>query len=418
MKRIVFLGLILFLTIGSCNQQENKLLTSKPEKVGMSSERLDRIKPIMQNYIDENKLPGLITMIARHGKIVHFEKYGNMYIDKPMELDAIFSIASMTKPIVSVAIMMLYEEGYLQLYDPVEKYIPEFKDLKVFSYKDKSGIYTVDQIRPMSIRDLLTHTSGLCYGEEDSPVDSIFNAADVFDGTLKDMILKLSKMPLLFQPGTEWNYSVSTDVLGYLIEAISGKPLDIFFKERIFRPLKMEDTDFYVPAAKKNRIAALYGPSDSTGIKVVVKTDTLKRILSPSKFLSGGGGLFSTAKDYMIFSQMLLNKGEYDGVRLLSRKTINYMTLNHLSDDLLPTKGYAAPRPGNGFGLGFAVVQDVAQIQIVGSAGTYWWAGAYGTFFQIDPSEHLILILLTHIAPGYFDEVDKFVVLTYQAIVD
>lgn len=418
MNKTYFLYLIITLIITACNQKENVLPTSRPEKVGMSTERLNRIKPVMQKYVDENKLPGLITMVARHGKIVHFEKYGNMYIDKPMELDAIFSIASMTKPITSVAIMMLYEEGYFQLYDPVAKYIPEFKDLKVFSKKDKSGIQTVDQQRPMTIRDLLVHTSGFCYGDEDTPIDSMLNAANVFDGTLKDMILKLSKMPLSFQPGTEWNYSVSTDVLGYLVEIISGKPLDIFFKERIFMPLKMEDTDFYVPLDKANRIAALYGPSDSTGIKVIVKTDTLKRILKPRKFLSGGSGLFSTAKDYMIFSQMLLNKGEYNGVRLLGSKTVEYMTINHLLDDLLPTKGYAVPRPGNGFGLGFAVFKDVAQLQIIGSVGSYWWTGGYGTFFEIDPSEQLVLLIMTQYSPGYFEEVDKFIVLTYQAIVD
>jgi CubicO group peptidase (beta-lactamase class C family) len=418
MNKPTFFYLTIFLTIISCNQQENSLPTAKPEKVGMSSERLNRIKPVMQRYVDENKLPGLITIVARQGKIVHFEKYGNMYIDKPMELDAIFSIASMTKPITSVAIMMLYEEGYFQLNDPVEKYIPEFKDLKVFSHKDKLGIHTVDQIRPVSIRDLLTHTSGFCYGDEDTPIDSMLNAAKVFDGTLKDMILKLSKMPLLFQPGTEWNYSVSTDVLGYLVEVISGKPLDIFFKERIFKPLKMVDTDFYVPIEKANRIAALYGPSDSTGIKVIVKTDTLKRILSPRKFLSGGAGLFSTAKDYMIFSQMLLNKGEYNGVRLLGSKTVDYMTMNHLLDVLLPTKGYAVPEPGNGFGFGFAVVQDVAQLQIIGSVGSYWWTGSHGTFFDIDPSEQLVFLLMTHFSGGDFEDVNKFVVLTYQAIVD
>lgn len=274
MKKTIFLCMIIAIIIGSCTQRESKLPTVNPEKVGLSSDRLNRIKPIMQSYVDEKKLPGLITMVARKGKIVHFEKYGNMDVDKPMQFKTIFSIQSMTKPITSVAVMMLYEEGFFQLDDPVSKFIPEFKDLKVFSNKDKNGIHVVDQIEPMTIENLLTHTSGLGYGSGNSPVDSMYNAAKLREGTLKDMIQKLSKIPLYYQPGTKWNYSMSTDVLGYLVEVISGKPFDDFLKERIFIPLKMEDTDFYVPKEKINRLAAVYGPADSTGIKVIVKPDT------------------------------------------------------------------------------------------------------------------------------------------------
>jgi CubicO group peptidase (beta-lactamase class C family) len=278
MKKVIILSLILFLIIGSCTQQESKLPTAKPEKVGLSTDRLNRIKPVMQSYVDKNKLPGLITMVARKGKIVHFEKYGMMDVDKPMQFNTIFQIMSMTKPITSVAVMMLYEEGLFQLDDPVAKYIPEFKDLKVFSSKDKDGTHIVDQIKPMTIRDLLAHTSGLTYGmyiiNGNTPVDSLYNKAKLQAGTLKEMIPKLAKIPLSFQPGTKWNYSRSTDVLGYLVEVISGKPFDEFLKERIFVPLKMKDTDFYVPKEKINRCAAVYSLADNKGIKVIIKPDT------------------------------------------------------------------------------------------------------------------------------------------------
>jgi CubicO group peptidase (beta-lactamase class C family) len=415
MKKTISLTLIIVFLTASCSEQEINLPTAKPEKVGMSSERLDRIKPVMQSYVDQNKLPGIITMVARRGKIVHFEKFGNMYPDSPMSLDAIFAIQSMTKPITSVAIMMLYEEGHFQLYDPVAKYIPEFKDLKVFSHKDKDGIHVVDQIKPMTILDLLIHTSGLGYGWGNTPVDSMYNSAKLRDGSLKDMVQKLAKIPLYYQPGTKWNYSISTDVLGYLVEVISGKPFDLFLQERIFVPLKMKDTDFYVPKEKINRVPYLYGPKDSTGIKVITIPDT-SRTSKPKKYLNGGGGLFSTAKDYMIFCQMLLNKGEFNGVRILGRKTVEYMTENHISNDQVPTEGFYN---GAGWGLGFAVSQDVVKAQIIGSNGAYWWGGAYSTFFQIDPKEQLILILMTHFSPSnYYPTNVEFVVSTYQAIVD
>jgi len=318
MKKKLFWCFIFAILLG-CSQQENNLPIAKPEKAGMSSEHLNLIKPLMQRYVDENKLPGMITMVARHGKVVHCEKFGLMDAGKPMQFNTIFRIASMTKPITSVAVMMLYEDGCFQLDDPVSDYIPEFKNMKVFSSQDKNGMHVVDQIKPMTIRDLLTHTSGLASGGPDTPIDSMYRAANLSEGTLKDMVRKLSKIPLLYQPGSRWNYGRSTDVLGYLIEVISGKPLDVFLKERIFKPLKMKDTDFYVPKEKLNRLAAVYAPADPTGIKVIMP-DT-RDISVPVKFLSGNGGLFSTATDYMVFSQMLLNKGEYNGVRLLGSKT-------------------------------------------------------------------------------------------------
>ena len=415
MKKLIFILVQLSLIQAVSSQG---FPTAKPEEAGLSSERLDRIKPVMQSYVDQNKLPGLITMVARHGKIVHFEKYGMMDMGKSMESNTIFGIQSMTKPITSVAVMMLYEEGLFQLDDPVAKYIPEFNDLKVFSSRDKDGIHLVDQIKPMTILQLLTHTSGLTYGmyeiNGNTPVDSMLNAAKCFSGTLKDMIQKLSEIPLQYQPGTKWNYSISTDVLGYLVEVLSGKPLDEFFKERIFIPLRMEDTDFYVPREKINRLAALYGPAEDKGIKVIIKPDSA-RFSRPARFLGGGGRLYSTATDYMTFAQMLLNKGEYNGVRLLGSKTVELMTKNHIPADLLPVADWYLP--GLGFGLGFSVMTD--PLVILGSEGEYGWAGAYNTYFSIDPKEDLIWILMTQFYPTFYYPVSKeFKVLVYQAIVD
>jgi len=415
---MILISSILFLIIGSCNQQENNLPTATPEQVGLSSDRLNRIIPVMQSYVDKNELPGLITMVARHGKVVHFEKYGNMDENKPMQFNTIFRIASMTKPITSVAAMMLYEEGHFQLDDPVSKYIPEFKDLKVFSSNDQDGMHLMDQLRPMTIRDLLMHTSGLTYGVfGNTPVDSIYSTANLFEGTLKDMIQKLAKIPLLYQPGTKWNYSVSTDVLGYLIEVISGKPLDVFLKERIFMPLKMIDTDFYVPKEKINRFAALYSIIPNEVPEITDKPETSNRS-RPTTFFSGGGGLVSTATDYMIFAQMMLNKGEYNGIRLLGSKTVELMTRNNISDDLYPIATTKREK-GMGFGLGFAVMIDNNESEILGSLGEFEWRGIHNTFFWIDPTEELILIQMAQYSPSrYYPIHNEFKVLVYQAIVD
>jgi CubicO group peptidase (beta-lactamase class C family) len=280
----------------------------------------------------------------------------------------------MTKPVTSVAVMILYEEGYFQLDDPVADYIPEFRNLKVFSSIDKEGIHTVDPVRPMTIRDLLTHTSGLSGIGSDSPVDSMYAAADLSGGTLKEMVQKLSEIPLLYQPGTTWNYSRSTDVLGYLIEVMSGKPLDLFLKERIFIPLGMGDTDFYVPVEKLDRVGAVYAP-DSAGIKIIMKPDT-NSVSVPVKFLSGNGGLYSTATDYMIFSQMLLNRGEFNGIRILGSRTVDLMTANQISGVKMPDDDFFGPlMSGMGFGFGFAVLQHNLRANIIGSNGSYWWSG-------------------------------------------
>ena len=386
-----------------------------PEEVGLSSERLQRISPVMRSYVDRGKLAGVMTMIARRGKVVHFEKFGHKDIaaDKPMEFDTIFRIYSMTKPITSVAIMMLYEEGRFQLNDPVSKFIPEFKDLKVFKNETEDGIELAYTKREMTIRDLLTHTSGLTYGWGDGPVDKMYQQAKLFDpkDTLKDAVGRLSRIPLLHQPGTTWEYSVSTDVLGYLVEVISGVSFDVFLEERIFKPLGMVDTGFSVPDEKVGRYAALYKPDDQTGLEIVYTPPlaTGQRTF----FFSGGGGLVSTASDYIRFSQMLLNGGELEGVRILGRKTVELMTMNHLPPGLHPFN-----QQGAGFGLGVRVITDVAETETVGSVGAFGLGGAASTVFWVDPEEELIGLLMTQLLANPYPFQQQFKVLTYQAIVD
>ena len=390
------------------------LPTARPEEVGLSAARLDRIKPFMQSYVNQGKLAGLITMIARRGKVVHFEKYGVMDNGRPMQLDAIFRIASMTKPITSTAIMMLYEEGKFQLNDPVSKFIPGFKDVKVYSSTDENGIKLVEPKNPMTMRDLLTHTSGLTYGDfGDTPVDMMYRKADLMGGTLKEMIDKLTKLPLLYQPGTKWNYSVSTDVLGYIVEVISGKPLDDFFQQRIFTPLRMNDTGFYVPKEKINRFTALYELAKDGKLNVG-ETPQASRFAKPPQYLGGGGRLVSTAADYLRFAQMLLNKGELEGIRLLGRKTVEFMTENHLPSEFFPPDWQ-----GYGFGLGFFVTVNSPQSKIIGSEGEFGWQGIYNTYFVVDPTEELILILMTQFSSSINYSIEaEFEVLTYQAIVN
>ncbi|MDP4282120.1 MAG: serine hydrolase domain-containing protein [Bacteroidota bacterium] len=415
MKKSICLFFV-FVFLGSYSREQSRFITEKPEKEGLSSEWSDLIKPLMQQYIDQHKLPGLITMVARHGKIVEFSKYGMMGPDKTMQFNTIFRIASMTKPITTVAVMMLYEEGRIRLDDPVSKYIPEFKDLKVFSSTGKDGIHVEKAIRPMTISDLLSHTSGLSGGWGDSPVDSMYRAANLSDGTLKDMIKKLSGIPLLYQPGTRWNYSRSTDVLSYLVEVVSGMPLDQFFRNRIFIPLKMEDTEYYVPTEKLKRVAEVYCPDDSTGIKMI-KPDT-GDITKPVKFISGNGGLYSTASDYMIFAQMLLNQGEYKGVRILQPNTVKLMATNRISEDMKPQDDFFGPLlAGMGFGYGFAIVKDPAKSVIHASKGSLWWSGTANTYFVIDPKEDMILILMTQFVPNFYYPVFReFGERVYQAL--
>ena len=415
MLKTIIVSLVLAIT-ASCTPQEAKLPFAKPEQVGISAERLNLIKPAMQSYVDEKKLPGMVTMVARHGKVVSFEKFGLMDINQPMQSDAIFRIASMTKPITSVAVMMLYEEGFFQLDDPIAKYIPEFQDLKVFTKKDINGIHSEDQKKPMTIRNLLTHTSGLASGMEDSPVDSMYREAGLSDGTLKNMVQKLDGIPLKYQPGTRWQYGRSTDVLGYLVEVVSGKSLDVFLKEKIFIPLKMTDTDYSVPEQKLNRVSKVYG-AGKNGIEIINNLE-INHVSPPVKFISGNGGLLTTASDYMIFSQMLLNKGIYHGVRILQSKSVDLMTSNQISSVIMPDDDFLGRlMKGMGYGFGVAIVEDSGKSNTSGSKGSYWWTGSANTYFYIDPKKDLILILMTQFVPNFQYPVFKeFKEIVYKAI--
>ncbi len=398
MKSRIVLCFLLF-SLGCYSQNEGRINTSALKK-----------------YIDERKLPGLIAMVARHGEIVCCEKYGLMDVDKPMQFNAIFRLASMTKPVTSVAVMMLYEQGHFKLDDAVSTYIPEFKDLKVFSSLDKDGFHLEAPTRSMTIRDLLMHTSGLGSGWGESPVDSLYRTADLSGGSLHDMIRKLARIPLLYQPGTKWVYGRSTDVLGYLVEIISGKSLDVFFKENIFIPLKMQNSGFCVPKEKVSQLAAVYCPDDSLGLKVII-TDT-SDISKPPEFLSGNGGLYSTAEDYMAFSQMLLNKGEYHGVRLLKSQSVGLMTANHLTKEIMPEDDFFGPlMKGMGFGFGFAILTDTTRADWPGSLNSYWWSGSGNTYFYIDPKEDMVMILMTQFVPNFYYPVFReFREMIYKAV--
>jgi CubicO group peptidase (beta-lactamase class C family) len=338
-----------------------------------------------------------------------------------MQFDTIFRICSMTKPITSVALMMLYEEGQFQLNDPVSKFIPEFADVRVFAGTAEESIELTDLEREITIWHLLTHTAGLTYDFfEDSPVDAMYVEADLHRGdrTLEEMISELVRLPLVFQPGTAWRYSMATDVLGYLIEVISGMSLDAFLERRILNPLGMTDTEFYVPEKKLDRFAAAYGPTESGGIELLDAPAT-SQFSKPPRFLSGGSGLVSTASDYLRFAQMLLDKGELNGTRLLGRKTIELMTTNHLPDELIPIQVPPHTLRGCGFGLGFRVVVNAAQTGRLASDGEYGWGGGASTSFFVDPKEQLVGLLLTQLIPSrYYPIREEFKILTYQALVD
>jgi CubicO group peptidase (beta-lactamase class C family) len=401
-----------------------------PEEVGMSSGRLANMREVMNRYVTEKRIPGAIALIARRGKIAYQETFGLADIEgnKPMRLDTIHRIYSMSKPITSVAVMMLYEEGKFQLTDPVALYLPEFAKMQVgVEEKDpQSGqltLKTVPAKRPITVRDLLRHTAGLTYGIfGDTLVDREYRKSKgLMDQKLAGFVNQLARLPLLYEPGTRWNYSFSVDVLGRLVEVLSGKSFEQFLQERIFTPLDMRDTGFYVPAGKKDRLAQLYINKEgklqpaavcATWQECLDKFPTgALSYLEPPNLQSGGGGLVSTAHDYLRFCQMLLNNGQFNGTRLLSRKTVQLMSSDNLG--AIPGLG-----PGVGFGLGFAVSKAPGEAGMMGTAGEYNWGGAAGTKFWIDPQEELIGIFMIQMLMNPVDYGSTFRVLTYQAIAD
>ena len=395
---------------------------TNPESVGMSTARLERVSKWAQEYVDAGKLAGILAMVARTDQVCYSETFGNRDREKglPMEHDTVLRIYSMTKPITSVAVMMLYEEACFQLDDPVRKFIPELDGLKVCTGEDARGPTMVGQSNPITIRQLLSHTAGLSYGfYPGSTVDRLYQSANVLDpdSTLEEMMHKLSRLPLAHEPGSEWKYSVATDVLGRLVEVVSGEAFDQFLAHRVFDPLGMTDTGFYVREDQIDRFAQLYGPGGNGTIEPM-ESPVLGRFTRECRLFSGGGGLVSTAGDYMRFCRMLLRGGELDGARLLSPRTVETMTMNHLRDGLLPMKMGDYTMDGYGFGLGFSVLTDLRDAGVLGSVGEYAWGGAASTKFWIDPQQELIGILMTQFMPNdYYPIRNEFQVLVNQAIV-
>jgi CubicO group peptidase (beta-lactamase class C family) len=393
---------------------------SNPRNVGMSADRLARIAPAMQSYIDQNLVAGTVTLIARKGKIVHFEAQGYMDAENkvPMRKDAIFRIASMTKPITSVALMMLWEQGEFQLRDPVSKFLPEFKNQMVSTTGDVSGgtgkLVPVE--REATIRDMLTHTAGLANayvgnGEAYREITRVRPEDD-----LESLIKRLAAAPLNYQPGKAWQYSAATDVVGRLVEVISGIPLDQYMQDKIFAPLNMTDTSFYLDDTRGNRLTTQYKPGVDNKIQLQDPGNNKSRWISGKnkKVFRGAGGLVSTASDYIKFQQMILSEGILDGKRLLAPATISLMLENHTGDLPLWLAG-----PGIGFGLGYGVVIDRGAAATPLSLGSGYWGGAYCTISWVDPEQELTAVMLTQVRPyGHINIRQDFQVLTYSAIID
>jgi CubicO group peptidase (beta-lactamase class C family) len=397
-----------------------------PESVGFSSERLGRIDDWMADYVEAGKLPFAMTLIARHGKVAYFNMAGKADVEAgtPIAEDTIFRAYSMTKPITSAAVMMLYEEGLFQLDDPVADYIPAFAHMAVDIPGDE--VRTVPARRPMTIHHLLTHTSGLTYGfSEGSRVGALYKEHETDfhpqSGSLEELCDRLATLPLVCHPGEAWNYSVSIDVLGRLVEVLSGQTFDRFLEDRIFAPLGMVDTSFQVPTAKLDRMAALYSATGDDAMKRADGSADSRYGREVTTF-SGGGGLLSTIGDYYRFCEALRGGGVLDGVRILGRKTVEFMTRNHLPGDLsaLGQDRFTEYKlDGVGFGLGFAVMLDPALAQMMTSPGEYTWGGMASTTFWVDPVEDLVGVYATQLMPsGFYSVRRELRALTYQALID
>jgi CubicO group peptidase (beta-lactamase class C family) len=383
------------------------------DTLGFCPARLARLDAhLAEKYLAPRRLPGTLTLVARHGEIAHLHAQGLADVERgvPLREDTIFRIYSMTKPITSVALMMLVERGRIALDDPVHKYIPEWKNLGVYvAGTHRTGFQTRPCARPMQVVDLLRHTAGLTYGFQlRTNVDEAYRREKIGEiekaGTLESMIQALAKLPLEFSPGEAWNYSVATDVLGWLVQLVSGRPFEQYLAEEIFQPLGMADTGFHVPEGQHHRLAACYQPTRD-GTITLQDDPATSSYLKPPSFISGGGGLVSTAQDYLQFARMLLNGGTLGGHRLISRKTLNLMTANHLPGGVdLPALSRSlfseAAYEGVGFGLGFATSTASHKTLMPGSNGDYFWGGAASTFFWVDPEEDLIGLFMTQLIPS------------------
>ena len=414
-KVLMIMNLIFFSSV--FNSQEFQF--SNPEDQGFSEERLKRIAPVMQKYIDQDLTPGVLTAIMRNEKIVYLETQGFMDVkeEKPLREDTIFRIASMTKPIASVALMTLWEEGHFQLNDPVSKFIPAFSETKVSTTSDASG-KTGDLVEPkreITIRDMLTHTAGLAnsyIGNKDAYRKAMYQPRPKSNS---EQINRLAKLALNYHPGEEWQYSAATSVVGHLVEIISGKSLDIFLEERLFSPLDMSDTHFYLDNTKGGRLAAQYTPGKNK--KIILQdpgSEKSRWITSPRNIFSGSGGLVSTARDYLRFQQMILNEGQLNGVRILAPSTVSLMLENHTGNLPIWLTG-----PGTGFGLGYGVIVDRGKSSSPLSEGSAFWGGAYCTISWIDREKSIVGLLMTQVRPYTHINIRRdFQVLTYQSIMD
>lgn len=406
-------------------------LQAEPGALGFSTERLGRIDRHFQQYVDDGRLPGWILAITRMGKLVHLATAGKRDLEsnQPVVHDTLFRIYSMTKPVTSVVAMMQYEEGAFDLTDPVARFIPSFADVQVFRRGTPFRPETMPVSEPIRMWHLLTHTSGLTYGFHHAhPTDAIYRTAGYEWGVpygvnLERACEEWARMPLVSQPGAQFNYGVSTDVLGRVIEIIAGKPLDEVFAERVLEPLGMHDTTFSVGDAGRERLAALYTPDPVTG--KAVRNDHMGRgALARPEFLSGGGGLVSSMGDYLRFAEMLRRGGTYDGKRLLGSRTLKYMTVNHLPGGAdLSSFGRGnftdASTVGVGFGLGFSVMQDPVKNRVLCSAGEFGWGGAASTTFLVDPMEELVVVFLTQLLPSATHPIpSQLRQLVYQSLVD
>jgi CubicO group peptidase (beta-lactamase class C family) len=392
-----------------------------PEAAGFSAERLGRMDRVIQEYVDQKRIPGAVALVARHGKIIYYKGFGQDDVDAktPLKRDAIFRVASQTKAVTSVAAMMLFEEGKFLLDEPVSKYLPAFKNPKVLStFNEKDSSYTtVPAKSEITIRQLLSHTSGISYaGIGTKEANAIYAKAKVPSGIgtpndkLADAMNKLGGLPLIHQPGEKWSYGLNTDVLGYLVEVLSGTTLDAFFRTRIFEPLGMKDTYFYLPKDRHNRLATLYMEDQNKAYRKrpAQGNQTPDYPKQAGTYYSGGAGLSSTAYDYAVFLQMLLNGGEYNGKRLLSPATVRMMTSNQIGELSLGLKK---------FGLGFGLITEREAARMPVSAGSFEWGGIFGTTYWADPQEGVVALLYTQKFPNsYGDLADKFRVLVYQAL--
>jgi CubicO group peptidase (beta-lactamase class C family) len=397
----------------------------KPESVGLSSERLERIATAVQHSIDDKRIAGAVTLVARRGQIAWLKAQGMMDREagKPMRNDAIFRICSMSKPLTSLAVMMLYEEGRFLLEDPVSKYIPEFRNLKVLVKPASGASYNIPATKEITIRNLLTHTSGLTY-HWNADLGQMYKEAGVahgllpYDGTIGDSVKRLTGLPLLFNPGDRFEYSLGVDVLGYLVEVVSGKTFDEFLRTRVFAPLGMKDTYFYVPEDKLNQLAAAYTYYADNGLSRFPDAPIVEGPFSysadypyrgPLKLYAGGAGLCSTATDYARFCQMMLDCGNAGATRLVSRKSVELMTHDHLGK----------VSPDQGFGLGFGIDGVKSPLSELGSPGEYNWGGFFYTAFVIDPKEQMITVFMAQLHPtGGLNLASLFHALAYQAIID